>query len=203
MSPEPATAGAAVLFVDDDPVILSAVRRCLRSEDYAVVTAESGAEALGILAERRIDVIVSDEQMPGISGGELLAMAAAKYPDVLRIILTGVASLDSALHAINACHVYGYLLKPFEPMDLTTILRRAIKQRQGIAVRNEIDLKVLSPRQREIARLVSRGLRVPHVAGRLSLSPHTVRNHLKAIFRKLDVHSQAELVARFGPAPNP
>ncbi|HHH27603.1 MAG TPA: response regulator transcription factor [Polyangiaceae bacterium] len=190
---------AAILFVDDDPTVLEAIRRTLATESFDVLTVSSADDALGTLASRPIDVIVSDESMPRMTGGELLAIAAERYPDVLRIMLTGRPSLESAQHAINVCRVYRYLTKPIDPAELPAILREAIKKRKRIAMTNERELERLSVRERDVLRLISRGLRVKDTAERLGVSPHTVRNHLKSIFRKLDAHSQAELVVRFGP----
>lgn len=189
----------AVLFVDDDPEILRVIRRALSSEAFDTVAVSCADEALAALGARPVDVIVSDEEMPGMSGGQLLAVVAQRYPDIMRIMLTGRPTLESTLNAINACHVYRYITKPFQPRELPTILRETIKKRKRIAVANERDLVGLSPREREVLHLVARGLRVKDAATQLGVSPHTVRNHLKAIFRKLDVHSQAELVVRFGP----
>lgn len=193
------TSRAAALFVDDDDNVLAAVRRSLAAESYDVITVASAHEALEHVRRRRIDVVVSDEDMPQMTGGQLLEVIAEQYPDILLIMLTGQATLESALHAINACHVYRYLRKPFDPLRLPGIVREAIKKRQRIAMRNESDIQSLSSREREVLSLVARGLRVKDVAGQLSLSHHTVRNHLKAIFRKVDAHSQAELVMRYGP----
>ncbi len=199
MDEPPSRDRAAVLFVDDDPTMLRTIERFLRGEMFDVVTVDRAQDALGQLATRRIDVVVSDEDMPQMSGGELLEAVADRYPDVLRIMLTGQATMESALHAINVCHVYHYLQKPFDPARLPGILRAAIKKRQQVALQYEADVHKLSSREREVLGLVARGRRVKDVAKQLSVSHHTVRNHLKSIFRKLDVHSQAELVLRFGP----
>ena len=191
--------GPAVLFVDDDELVLGAVRRALAAELYDVVTVTQGQKALDTLAQRRVDVLVSDERMPGMSGGELLSLAADRYPDIFRIMLTGQPTLESALFAINSCHVYHYLLKPFDPVALSGMLRDAIRKRKRIALRSDAHLERLSTRERDVMLLVSRGVRVKDIADQLHISTHTVRNHLKAIFRKLDIHSQAELVLRYGP----
>ena len=188
------------LFVDDDAAVLSAVERTLRNEAYDVVTVDSAKAALAVLGSRRIDVLMSDEEMPGMTGGQLLAIAADRYPDILRMMFTGRATLESALFAINTCHVYRYLRKPSDLSMLPIVIREAIRKRQHIALRNESDLDALSPREREVLSLVSRGVRVKDAASNLNLSEHTVRNHVKSIFRKLDAHSQSELVMRFGPA---
>ena len=188
-----------MLFVDDDPTLRHVISRTLAAEAYDVLTVASGDEAIATLDVRTVDVVVSDEHMPGMRGGELLEIVAERHPDILRIMLTGRPSLESTLHAINVCHVYRYITKPFDPLALPVVLREAIKKRKRIAMANEHDLDILSPREHQVLQLVSRGIRVKDAAVQLSVSVHTVRNHLKAIFRKLDIHSQAELVMRFGP----
>ena len=107
MSTGPASTGAAaapevrpvVLFVDDEKGVTDGFRANMRRQPFSVVTANSAAEALEILGERHIDVVVSDEQMPGMHGSALLAEVRRTWPDVMRIILTGQASLDATIAA--------------------------------------------------------------------------------------------------------
>ena len=84
-----------VIFVDDKPAITDALKRALRKEPYEILTANSAAEALAILAEIQVDVVVSDEMMPGMSGSEFLAVVRRRYPDTIRIIE------DSELEALK------------------------------------------------------------------------------------------------------
>ena len=88
-----------VLIVDDETNILSTLKSVLSGEPYDVICAGSGDEALEIMEKEEIDILISDEKMPGMSGTELLEIARRKYPDTLRIILTGYASLDAAIKA--------------------------------------------------------------------------------------------------------
>ena len=76
-----------VLFVDDEPRVTKALKRTLPKEAYTTLTASSGHEALQILAQEPIDIIVADERMPGICGSELLAQVCRTYPDTVRILL--------------------------------------------------------------------------------------------------------------------
>lgn len=119
----------AVLLVDDDPNALAALGRALRKEDYQLVVAGSPSEALDILAQRRIDLIVSDEQMPGGSGSELLARVRREWPETVRFILTGRATLDTALRSINDGAVSRFLVKPCDPEELRLSIREALRQR--------------------------------------------------------------------------
>jgi DNA-binding NtrC family response regulator len=115
-----------VLLVDDEPAVVSGLRNVLRKEPYDIVTASSAAEGLKILAERKVDVIVSDERMPGMSGSEFLAVACKEYPTTIRIILSGQASLDSAIRAINEGEIYRFLLKPCQPVQLAHTIHDAL-----------------------------------------------------------------------------
>lgn len=115
-----------VLFVDDDPSLLEGLQDALRKQPFRIETAGSAAEALARLAQVPIDIVVSDEQMPGLSGSELLAQVRQRFPDSIRILLTGQASLDAAIRAINEGQVYRFLTKPCNPMQLAHVIRDAL-----------------------------------------------------------------------------
>lgn len=119
-----------VLFVDDEPSMTDALRRSLRGEPYDILTAQSAADALEIIRTEQVDVVVSDERMPLTSGSELLAAVREESPDTVRIILTGHASLESAIRAINAGEVYRFLTKPCRELDLALTIRQALEHRQ-------------------------------------------------------------------------
>jgi thioredoxin reductase (NADPH) len=115
----------AILVVDDDPQVLAAVRRDLRSkyrEHYTVLSAESGAEALSTANELKsrgdsLALILSDQRMPGMPGNEVLAKARDVYPDARRVLLTAYSDIEAAVRAINEAHVDHYLSKPWEPPE--------------------------------------------------------------------------------------
>jgi two-component system probable response regulator PhcQ len=117
---------ALVLFVDDEPAILEGFRDGFRREAYEVVTATSAASALELLAARKVDVVVSDECMPRISGSEFLTLVRERHPQVVRIMLTGEASLSAATRAIND-GLYRFLSKPVELDELRRVVRDALK----------------------------------------------------------------------------
>lgn len=105
----------STLFVDDDPALLRAVRRSLLGRDIDISTATSGHEALALLAARPVDLLVSDIEMPDMDGLELLAIARARYPFVLRALLSGAATLDRAVRAVNEDQIVRFFAKPFDP----------------------------------------------------------------------------------------
>src|SRR5579871_4385178 len=90
-----------VLFLDDEPAILEGFARLLRKEPYTVLTATSGVAALAVLGRQPIDVVVSDERMPGMSGSEFLDQVRTQYPCIIRIMLTGQARMEVATRAIQ------------------------------------------------------------------------------------------------------
>jgi len=115
-----------VLFVDDEPKVLSAYERCLKDEPYRVVTTTSAADALLVLAREPIDVVVSDESMPGMTGTEFLGLVRRRFPDVVRIMLTAVADLTVTRRAIEEGVLYRLLAKPAVMAELSSTLRNAL-----------------------------------------------------------------------------
>ncbi len=118
-----------VLLVDDDENLLRGMARALRHQPYGLLTARSGEEAMTILKARPIDVMVSDERMPGMSGGDLIAWAAEHCPETVRIVLTGHATAAAAIRAINEGGVFHFLTKPCHDVELALTIRRGLEWR--------------------------------------------------------------------------
>jgi two-component system probable response regulator PhcQ len=116
--------------VDDEPRVADALSRHLSKERYQILKAGSAAEACQVLERQHVDVIVSDERMPGGSGSELFASVRHRYPNTIRIILTGHASVEAAIRAINEGEVYRFFLKPCDPTDLLFTIRRALDHKR-------------------------------------------------------------------------
>jgi len=117
---------ATILLVDDEPHITEALKRSFRREPYELLTATSGLDAQHILERRHVDVVVSDEQMPGLSGSQFLSWVRQHFPHTIRMILSGQASLEAAVRAINEGEVYRFFLKPCNPTDLMVTIRQAL-----------------------------------------------------------------------------
>jgi response regulator RpfG family c-di-GMP phosphodiesterase len=117
-----------LLLVDDEPAILSAIRRSLRGESYRILTTSDPREALAILEREAVDVLVSDIDMPGMSGVELVGQVRRAFPEVVRILLTGRGSMESALRAINEGEVHRYLTKPWDEAELREVVAQAIQR---------------------------------------------------------------------------
>jgi len=121
---------AKVLLVDDEPNLLSALRRSLRREPYEILSAASGEEALSILASTEVDVVVSDQNMPGMSGTELLTRIHETYPETVRFMLTGKATLEVAVEAINNGAISRFFTKPCNDVDLAITIRQALEHKR-------------------------------------------------------------------------
>lgn len=212
-------ASGTVLFVDDDPAVVASLACALGRGPHHLLTATSGSEALALLARQHVDVVVSDHQMPSMTGVDLLTEISRRHPAVAGILLTGHATLEVALDAVNSAHACRVLLKPCARDDLRAAIEEALS-RASLASATARLLRAaqtnaehrdppapapspapleppaaFSPREREVLDLLAQGRRTSQIAKALFVSQHTVRNHLKAMFRKAAVHSQAELVA--------
>ncbi|KPJ60981.1 MAG: hypothetical protein AMS15_06160 [Planctomycetes bacterium DG_23] len=117
-----------ILIVDDEPNVLKAVARLLRSDKYEIFTAASGAGALDLMEAHPASLIISDQRMPGMSGVELLQDIRKRYPDTIRIILTGSTGIEHAVGAINRGEVYRYILKPWHDEDFRLTVQRALER---------------------------------------------------------------------------
>jgi DNA-binding NtrC family response regulator len=117
-----------VLFVDDDVSLLSATRRALARESYAVETLSSAEEALEYLAKNRVDVVVSDHDMPGMSGVELLSRMRRLTPDTARILMSGVGDRSVLTDAINLGAAAAFLEKPVSLETLRKVLDASLAQ---------------------------------------------------------------------------
>lgn len=121
---------ANLLFVDDEPNILKSLRRLFRGTDYNVLTAENGAAGLEVLNENPIDLIISDMRMPQMDGAEFLSQAAERWPDTVRILLTGYADIESTVTAVNKGRIYSYCSKPWEDNELKLLVNNALEQKR-------------------------------------------------------------------------
>jgi response regulator RpfG family c-di-GMP phosphodiesterase len=119
----------AVLIVDDEPKIYHALRRALHREPYDVVYAPGGAEALKLLGERSIDVIIADQNMPEMQGSMLLSRVRQQFPDIVRMMLTGDARLETVMAAVNKGEIYRFFTKPCNESELIISLRDALQMR--------------------------------------------------------------------------
>jgi len=116
-----------VLFVDDDPNVTAGIRRNLRAQPYTIACASSATDALEWLADNPVDVVVSDERMPEMSGAEFLTAVREQYPSSVRIMLSGQADLEAVVKAVNEGEIFRFLFKPCVADDLMTTIDQAAK----------------------------------------------------------------------------
>jgi two-component system, probable response regulator PhcQ len=119
-----------VLIVDDEQSTRKLMKEALGMEPYELLVADSAEKALEIFKSEPVDVVISDEMMPGMPGSEFLALVRQKYPDTIRMILTGHASIESAIRAINEGQIYHFFTKPCRIYDLAITVRKALQQKE-------------------------------------------------------------------------
>lgn len=134
----------AILFVDDEPNVLKAFQRSLRKMPYTLLTASGGDEALTLLEAREVSLVISDYNMPHMSGLEFLKTVKAIHPHTLTIMLTGQADLGIAVEAINEAGVYKFIQKPWDDADLKITIMRALESIDLLNERNQLRDKVKS-----------------------------------------------------------
>lgn len=128
-----------VLCVDDEPYILQSLKRLLRKENYYLLTASSGTEALELLKKNEVHLVVSDQRMPDMSGTEFLSCVKDAYPHIMRIILTGYTEVDSITESINKGHIYKFFLKPWNDNTLKLEFRQVLEQYDLIQDNKRLD----------------------------------------------------------------
>ena len=116
-----------ILLVDDEKSILNSLKRLLRKEEYNVITASSGQEGLEILKDNNVQVIISDQRMPGMSGTEFLSEVIKEFPDIIRIILSGYTDVDVVIDTINEGNIYKFFHKPWNDQSLILEIRQAFE----------------------------------------------------------------------------
>ncbi|MDD5105545.1 MAG: ATPase, T2SS/T4P/T4SS family [Desulfuromonadaceae bacterium] len=127
-SPDTPERGFTLLFVDDEDNVLNALRRIFLDENYVILTANSGEKALEILARESVQLVITDHRMPVMTGAELLKQIREKYPETIRIMLTGYADVNSIMGAVKDGAVYKFITKPWNDEDLRLTVSLALQQ---------------------------------------------------------------------------
>ncbi|MBI5906193.1 MAG: Flp pilus assembly complex ATPase component TadA [Deltaproteobacteria bacterium] len=117
-----------LLFVDDEEPVLSALRRIFLEENYEILTAASADAGIRTLEERKVQLVVTDHRMPGMTGAQFLREVKKRWPDTIRIMLTGYADVQSILGAVNEGAVYKFITKPWNDEDLRLTVSLALQQ---------------------------------------------------------------------------
>ena len=182
VAPPTPDAKKTVLCVDDEPGILSALKRSLRSPDVAVITATSGAQALEFMAEMPIDLVISDMRMPGMDGAQLLERICRDWPDTVRILLTGHSDMAATILAVNRGRIFRYLQKPWDERELVESVREGLELRQRL--KDEARLLGLSTGQGERLRQLNdelQQLQEQHAADRRNSDSARQRHYLQSV----------------------
>jgi response regulator RpfG family c-di-GMP phosphodiesterase len=131
-----------LLLVDDEENVTSALVRLLRRDGYHILRASSGEAGLALLAENEVGVIISDQRMPGMTGVEFLSEVKTRYPDTVRIVLSGYTELHSVTEAINRGAIYKFLTKPWEDDLLRAHVQEAFQRyemkRENVRLAHEL-----------------------------------------------------------------
>jgi len=170
-----------ILVVDDEPDVVQSVRDLLRL-DYKVLTATKADEACELLKEHQVDVVMTDQRMPEITGVQFLNKIKDPYPEATRLLFTGYADIRAVIDAINQGNVYRYIAKPWDPDELQTIIREAC-DRHDLIVQHRLltddlehantDLKKVNDQLAESDRLKTAFI---HVASHELRTPLTILN---------------------------
>lgn len=166
---------ATLLFVDDEPNILKSLKRLFRGGEYNVLLAENGEAGLDILSNNPVDLIISDMRMPQMDGAEFLARAAERWPDTIRILLTGYADMESTINAVNKGKIYSYCSKPWEDNELKILVNNALEQK-----------RLLDERQRLFAIIEQKNLELKDFNDQLENKVQLRTEQLKLSLQKLD-----------------
>ncbi len=174
-----------VLALDDESNILSSLERQFFMEPYRIVTTTEGAHAWDVLAREKIRVLICDQRMPNLSGVQFIKEVKEKYPDVIRILLTGHADMQAAEEAVNVGQVYRFLTKPWNAEDIKATVRKAIETYDLVLenrrlfeetrlintqlLKTNADLQKLYNKQKEFTSTVSHELRTPLASIKMGL----------------------------------
>lgn len=142
-----------ILLVDDEPEILYSLQGLLRRE-FELYTAENGKQALEILQQHPIHVIMSDQRMPEMTGVQLMHRVKTEHPDAIRIVFTGYADIRAVIDAINNVGLYRYITKPWDPDELIEVLHQAAARYDDIVERQRllVDVREYVRQAQQLAR---------------------------------------------------
>ena len=207
-----------LMLVDDQILLVKSLKRVIESisDDMEIIaTAYDGKEALELLKSVQPDIILLDVRMPGMDGVETARIVSSMYPKVQIVMLTTFDDDDYIKEALKY-GVVGYILKDIEPLDLISCIRaiysgsvlispliaaKLFKQIQYFERKEDnitdtsgdsipLWMKALSPRERDVLKLIAKGLTNRQIADKLFIAEQTVRNHVSLIYSKLGVHNR-------------
>jgi DNA-binding NarL/FixJ family response regulator len=213
-----------VLIVEDEVIVAESLRRNLEASGYEVIGhAMDGREAINLARLQHPDVVLMDVVLRGGTNGIEAARSIQRLVDTAIVYVTGHSNEALVSDAVRS-GAFGYVLKPFQARQITSSITIALQRRSdvraleerarleqetppanasagGVSISHRNDQAMaaiqslsVTPREREVIQGLVRHRRVARVADVLGISVHTARNHLKSVFRKLNLHSQDELL---------
>jgi len=184
-----------VLFVDDDRVTLKALERAMQTEPYRSRFALSGSQALDIMDQETVDVVVTDLMMPEMDGMMLLDWVQAEYPQVIRVVLSALSDTDTILEAINAGSVYRYIVKPWNREELKITVRQALEifeiqqEKKGLVEQLEVNNQLLEQRVAERTQQLLDINSQAEIGKHVSQIVHNLKSPLQSVFATIDLAS--------------
>jgi signal transduction histidine kinase len=184
MSESPHSKGT-ILYVDDLKTNLILFQATFE-KDYTVLLAESAARALDILKEQEVQILVTDQRMPGMTGTQLLEIVAAEYPDVRRFLLTAFTDFETVVEAVNKGHIHGYINKPLKADEIRISFSNSLEiyrlRRKNSQMMEELEavnreLMNLDGLKTDIIKLISREIRNP--LNRIMGTLHLLKNKIE------------------------
>lgn len=149
-------AQATLLCVDDEANITNSLKRLFRPHGYRILTAQSGAEGLLLFGSEPVDLVISDMRMPEMNGAQFLEQVRAKWPNTMRILLTGYADVESTIAAINKGEIHRYVSKPWDDHNMLVMVRQTLEKRY--LEQENRRLEALTLRQNEQLQALNAGL---------------------------------------------
>jgi DNA-binding NtrC family response regulator len=178
-----------ILLVDDEPEILFSLQGLLRRE-FELHTAESGAQALEILQQHPIHVIMSDQRMPEMTGVQLMHRVKDAHPEAIRIVFTGYADIRAVVDAINNVGLYRYITKPWDPDELIEVLHQAAARYEEIVEHQRLltDVRQYVQRGQELVQ----GLREhPAAAGSAGFNLDEFASQGSQLLQRIDLQTSS------------
>ena len=192
-----------ILVLEDDRDQREVLVAWLMNSGYVTHSAENGLEALQLLKQHPVDIILSDLKLPGLNGLQLLNLFKEADPSVIVIFLTGQGTMEDAIEALREWRAFDFMRKPLSSLrQLNLVIEKALLRRQAMRTTETAGepqvpaapLESLTARELELVRLLAQGHDTRVIAEHLALSEKTVRNNLSLLYEKLGVKNRVQAV---------
>ncbi len=186
-----------VLYVDDLPMNLKLFEATFR-KDYNIILTEDPFEVLKILEEKEVQILVSDQRMPGMSGTELLEIVAEKYPDIRRYLLTAFTDIETVIEAVNVGRVHGYIKKPMQAGEIRASIKNSLET-YHLRIRNRQILDELEKVNTELLSMdVLKSEIISCISNEISVPLNQIMGTLHMLKTKLEGDEVSDVVNTLG-----